>query len=334
VSETSFPARSRLPLVALVALALSLPAFALSLPVGLAEAASKGGRSRRADPRTGRLSPAHGELLRAHKRKDRGALSRAANRLGPTKLGEAIAGGDVPGLREAAMAAAPLARGGVLLVGVIADQLGAAEAARLSAAAGALGLLLDGSVPGELEEWEVPPDVTGRACGGLRGLAMKADAPGPARMSAIEALASAAPVCGPPGELAVLVRDPSPAIRRAAALVAAVGEHRDTVLKEAIADGDAAVSSAGTATACRIEGRPARAGKVEPPPQVALASARLLVRAPATPADDAVEMLDCLAAGGSAVDRSLLEEIKGRAPSPVRTRAQELAEPRPTGKAQ
>ena len=297
-------------------------AFSAGL-AGAAGKAGKGGRSRRADPRTGRLPPAMLELVKAAKRGDRAALGRVADRLGPAQLGQAVASGE-GGVREAALAAVPLARGGVLLLGVVADQLGATQPERLAAAAAALGALLDGAVPAQLEEWDVPPDVVARACIGLRGLAMKTDAPAPARLAAIEAAAAATPSCGPAADLAILIRDPSPAVRRAATLVASVGERRESVLREAVADGDASVSAAAAATACRAEGRMGRNGKPEPPAAVAVAAARLLVRAQATPPDDAVEMLDCLAAGETPTDRALLEELGRRPPSPLRDRAVEL----------
>ena len=123
---------------------------AVAFSAGLAGAAGKagkgGGRSRRADPRTGRLPPAMLELVKAAKRGDRAALGRVADRLGPAQLGQAVASGE-GGVREAALAAVPLARGGVLLLGVVADQLGATRPERLAAAAAALGALLDGAVP-------------------------------------------------------------------------------------------------------------------------------------------------------------------------------------------
>ena len=59
----------------------------------------------------------------------------------------------------------PLARGGVLLVGVVANELGGSDPARVAAAASALGALLDGASPTELEDWDVPADVIAR---GLR----------------------------------------------------------------------------------------------------------------------------------------------------------------------
>ena len=49
-----------------------------------------------------------------------------------------------------------------------------------------------------------------------------------------------------------------------------------------------------------------------------------MAAAPTTPPEDAVEMLDCLAAAGTPQDRALLDELQRRPPSPLRDRAVEL----------
>src|SRR4029077_15531912 len=131
--------------------------------------------------RTGRLAPALAELVKASKRGDRAALGRLADRLGagrarggaggagPAGVGEAVASAD-PAVAAAALAAVPMARGGVLLVGVVANELSGSDPARVGAAASALGALLDGESPTELEDWDVPADVIERACAGLKAL--------------------------------------------------------------------------------------------------------------------------------------------------------------------
>jgi hypothetical protein len=300
-------------------------AIAMMALVARDAAAAKPARasSRRANPRTGRLAPALAELVKAAKRGDRAALGRVADRLGPARLAEAVTGSE-PGVSEAALAAAPLSRGGVRLVGSVAAELWAAEPARATAAAVALGTMLDGASPNELEEWEVPPDAVGRACGGLKAVALRAGAAPALRLAALDAIASTLVTCGSPADLAPLAHDPSGPIRRAAVLVMAMGERREAVLRDAIADGDKTVSAAGTAAACRVEGRTGRSGRPEPPIPSALASARTLASAPTTPVEDAVEMLDCLAAAGTPADRALLDELQRRPPSPLRDRAVEL----------
>jgi hypothetical protein len=211
----------------------------------------------------------------------------------------------------------------VLLSGAIAIQLGASDPARVVAAAAALGLLLDGAIPTALEEWDVPPDAVARACDGLRTLATRPDAPVAARLAALDAIAATMVSCGP-ADVSGLAHDPAPAIRRAAVLVAAAAR-REQVVVGAISDGDRGVSGAATASACRVEGRTPHTGRTQPPPPPALAAARTLAGAPGTAADDAVEMLDCLAAGGTPADRAQLDELQRRPPSPLRDRAVELA---------
>lgn len=312
----------------------ALAAFILVLSSGAAPAAAGGGAgsgsgksarsSRRPNPRTGRLAPAFAELMKAHKRGDQAALARVADRMGLVRLAEAVAS-NAPGVSEAALTALPLARGGVLLIGAAADQIGVSDWPRAAAAATALGALLDGAVPTALEEWEVPPDVVARACTALRALAWRSDAALATRLAALDAAAAAAPSCGGGSDLAPLARDGAPALRRAALLVAAGGggDH-EALLQAGIADADRGVSTAATAAACRVESRTGRNGKVEPPPAQAIAAARSTAAAPTTPPEDAVEMLDCLAAAGTPQDRALLDELQRRPPSPLRDRAVEL----------
>ena len=282
-------------------------------------------RSHHANERTGKLVPAFAELVKARKRGDRSALGRLGDRIGPARLAQAIAGTD-PRVAEAALAAAPLARGGIVLVGTIADQLSASDQARAVAAAAALGALLDGAAPTALEDWDVAPDLVARACGGLHALAARKEATPPARLAALDAILAAAPICGSYGDLASLARDPAAEIRRAAVLVAAAGPERAAVVPGAIADADRTVSAAAAAAECRVEARAARGGKERPPAAPAIAAARAMAAAPSTPPADAVEMLDCLAAAGTPADRTLLDELRRGPPSPVRDRAVELGD--------
>lgn len=282
-------------------------------------------RGRRADTRTGKMVPATAELLKAHKRGDRSALGRVADRMGPSRLAAAIVGADAH-VAEAAIAATPESRAGVLQVGALADQLWAADP-RARAAATALGRLLDDARPGELELWEVPPDETGRACWNLHQLAGRTSAPLETRLEAIDASLAAVPTCGVPREAAGWARDGAPEIRRAAVLLAAAGADRAAVLHQAMGDADGRVSGAAVAADCRVEPRTA-GGKETPPDPQAVAAARTLAHAPATPAADAVEMLDCLAAAATPADRALLESLRRGPPSPLRDRAVELVSPK------
>jgi hypothetical protein len=277
--------------------------------------------SRRASPRTGKLTPAFAEMVKAHKRGDRAALERVAERLGPARLGEAVAHPDAA-VGAAALAAAPLARGGVLLTGPISMQLWA-EPTRAVAASSALAALLDGAVPTLLEEWDVPPDAITRACDWLRGIAGRAESPLAVRLAVLDAVAATMPTCGP-ADVSALVHDPLPAVRRAAVLIAA-GSRQDATVQGAIADPDRSVSAAASASACRLESRTGSSGRPQPPSPAAQAAARAQAGVPSTSADDAVEMLDCLASAGTPADRALLDELQRRPPSPLRDRAAELA---------
>jgi hypothetical protein len=298
----------------------------VAIVVSVAGSPAAEARSHRTNERTGKLVPAFAELVKAKKRGDRSALGRLGDRIGPARLAQAIAGADEH-VAEAAAAAAPLARGGIVLVGALADQLAASDPARAAAAAAALGGLLDGAVPTALEDWDVPPDLVARACGGLRALAARAAAPLPARLAALDAMVEAAPSCGGGGDLGSLARDPAPEIRRAVVLAAA-GSGRPAILRDGIADADRTVSSAAAAADCRVEGRAGRNGngKDIPPEPAAIAAARTLAAAPATSPADAVEMLDCLAAGGTAADRGLLDQLRQGPASPLRDRAIELGQ--------
>jgi len=293
------------------------------VPLLLIDPGAAHARSRHANERTGKLVPAFAELVKARKRGDRSALGRLGDRIGPARLAQAIAGTDER-TAEAALAAVPLARGGIVLVGAIADQLGASDPARAVAASAALGALLDGAVPTALEDWDVPPDLVARACGGLHALAARKEAAPAARLAALDAVLEAAPSCGAYGDLAALARDPAAEIRRAAVLVAAAGPERTAVLSSASADADRGVSAAAIAAECRVEARASRGGKERPPAAPAIAAARTLAAAPSTAPADAVEMLDCLAAAGTPADRTLLDELRRGPPSPVRDRAVEL----------
>jgi hypothetical protein len=301
-----------------------LGACALALAPAGGWAATKGARARGVNARTGRATPPFSELVKAARKNDRAALERLAGRFGVARLGEGARGADAT-VAQAALETIPFARGGVLLAGAVADRLDAGDAPVAVAAARTLGALFEGAVPSALAEWEVPADVVTRACGGLRALAARTDAAPSARLAALDALAAAQMTCTPLPDVAGLLRDPAPEIRRAAALVLPAGDPRAVpALRAGLADPDAGVSAACAATVCRrVE--PAR-GRAPGDALVAQATmtARALVAAPATRPEDAFEMLACVSAAGTSSDRALLEKLRGGAASPLRDRAAEL----------
>ena len=306
--------------------AAPLSALAVGISLFLINPASaapvpKSARPRGVNARTGRAAPPFSELVKANKKNDRAALERLAGRFGVARLAEGARGTDLA-VVDAALAAIPLARGGVVLAGTVAERLDPREPAVAVAAARALGALLDGDAPGEIADWEVPPDVVARACAGLRALASNGEAAEAARLAALDALGAAQVTCPVLGELGALVRDPAPDVRRAAALLLPAGDARAAAaLHAGMADPDPGVSAACVASVCRrVES--ARGRRIaDPLVDQATGAARVLVAAPATRPEDAVEMLGCVAAAGTAADRALLEKLRAGAPSPVRDRA-------------
>ena len=289
-----------------------------------AAAAPKPARPRGVNARTGRATPPFSELVKANKRNDRAALERLAGRFGVAGLAAGARGTNLA-VVEAALAAIPLARGGVVLAGAVADRLDPREPVVAAAAAGALGVLLDGDAPGEISDWEVPPDVVARACAGLRALAANPEAAEPARLAALEAIGEAQVTCPVLGELGALVRDPAPAVRRAAALLLSVGDVRvQAALRAGMADPDPGVSAACVASVCRSAEAARGRRAADPLVEQATGVARTLVAAQATRPEDAVEMLTCVATAGTATDRVLLEKLRAGASSPVRDRAAQI----------
>jgi hypothetical protein len=310
--------------------------------------------TRRVGPRTGLLLAREEELVRAVQKKDRAAIERLAARMGAARLGDALGRNDAAVVR-AALVALPTLRGAVVLIGAVAEQLdsplSSKDGAVAVAAASALGHLLDGTAPSALDDWEVPPDQVGRACGALRALAARVEAPVPSRLAALGALADAGTVCTATAELTPLLRDPVPAVKRAVALLLRPDERQvASALRETIHDPDPAVASAAVAAVCRAEppagaaaspaatarpSAPAAGRKVAatppaaeplPLPQEAASAARALVAAPSTPPEDAVEMLACLAHAATPADRQLLDQLRREGPAPLRDRAAELAD--------
>jgi hypothetical protein len=313
------------PTVALLSLLLAAPF------VGRPAHAAKPHVARRASARTGLIVAQDDELVRAVRKRDRGALERLAERMGPAHLGEALLRPD-PAVVEAALVALPLARGSVLLIGTVADLLESPNVTISGTAARVLGQLLDGAEPSALEDWEVPADLVDRACGALRALASRVEAPVASRVAALGAVASAATICTATGELASLLRDPVPAVRRATALVLRPEERRaGSALREAIRDPERSVASAAVATLCRAEppdpgaGGSSSSSKSEAPTPAVVAAARVMVAARGTPISDAVEMMGCLARASTPADRQILDQLRRGSSSPLRDRAAELA---------
>jgi hypothetical protein len=281
--------------------------------------------ARRANARTGLAPTPYDDLVKAVKHNDRGAIERVVGRLGPARLFEGLHNAS-SAVILAVLTAAPRARGGVSLAGSIADLTASPDPAISAAAARSVGDLLAGDVPSAVEEWEVPPDTLSHACGALHALALRPEAARPARLAALEATAESASTCGGTEDLAGLLKDPTPAIRRAAALVLQPSEKRSALgLRAASRDPDPGVAAAAVAVLCRAGGAGARRVG-EPLALETVDLARALIVAPATPPDDAVEMINCLAAARTPADRKLLDQLRRGPPSQLRDGAAEMAD--------
>src|SRR5579872_3391960 len=156
-------------------------------------AASGSGKAHRAqeiNPRTGMAVPAFDQLVRAVKQRDRGATQRIVARMGPGRLRQGLGETDRR-VVLAVLAAAPGARGAVLLAEAVADLTSSSDPAVAAAAAHTLGELMDGDAPAELEAWDVPSDVVVHACAALHAAATRGLAAVRVRLAALGALGDA-----------------------------------------------------------------------------------------------------------------------------------------------
>jgi hypothetical protein len=314
--------RYRVALLVLLAM-LAADFVAGGLPVPSALAAER----RRVDPRTGMLEVPIDELVVAVRHKDRAEIGRIAERIGPARLGEALRRPDIASV-TAALNGIAMLPGAVRLVAGVTELVVTEDAPIATAAVRTLGEILAPITTAELDEWEVPPDVVTATCVVLRTTATTSANPTPLRLAAMDALADASGTCSPTPDLIALLRDPSPAIRRAAALVLRPQQRLATGgFASGTRDIDKGVASASIAALCEILALPgagARGGGAREPiwDQTRQAARRLAV-ASETPAEDAVQMLDCLEPT-SAADRQILEGLRARPHNPLSDRAAEI----------
>ena len=281
---------------------------------------------RHVDARTGMLEVPIDELEAAIRHKDRAEIGRMAERIGPARLGEALGRADAPAVL-AALTGITVLPGGVRLVGAVTELIVTRDAPIATAAARTLGEILAPVTPAELDEWEVPPDVIDAACGVLRGVATAAANPTAGRLAALDALADASSICAPTPALIALLRDPTPAVRRAAALVVRPQQRLATGgFASGTRDIDKGVASASVAALCEVLGLPGagvHATSREPIWEQTREAARRLAIASETPPEDAVEMLDCLDPTSSQ-DRQILDGLRARHRTPLGDRATEI----------
>ena len=306
-------------------------AFAL---VGQAPPAGAAHDKRHVDTRTGMLEVPLDELVAAVRRKDRAEIARVAARIGPARLAEALRKADAAGI-QATLTALPTLQGRARLVGPVTELLTTAPDPTIAAAAAhTIGDLLAAATAADIDDWDVPPDVVNGACAALRTSALLPAAATAVRLAALDALADATSVCPLWPDLLGLLKDPTPAIRRAAAFVVRPQQRLATGgFASGTRDIDPAVASASVAALCEAMAQPGMLPKSsarEPIWEQIRQLARRMATASATAPEDAVQMLDCLDPT-LASDHQILEGLKARRHTPLGERAAEILE-RPLGR--
>ncbi len=285
-----------------------------------------GAEKRHIDARTGMLEVPIDELMVAIKRKDRAEIGRTAERIGPARLAQALRRPDAAAV-NAALTGIGILPGGMRLIGAVTELFVTADPPIAVAAAHTLGQLLAPVTTAQLDDWEVPPDVVDAACVVLRGAATMAANPTTVRLAALDGLADAYTICAPTPELIALLRDPTPAVRRAAALVVRPQQRLATGgFAAGTRDIDKGVASVSVATLCEllaVPGMAPKAGTKEPIWDQTRQAARRMIVAHDTPAEDAVQMLECLDPT-LASDRQILDGLRARQRTPIGTRAAEI----------
>jgi hypothetical protein len=319
-------ALTQAPVVTAIVLALAPPS-----PIGFGARPASAAEHRRVDARTGLLEVPVDELVVAVRHKDRAEIGRIAERLGPARLAQALRRPDPPTV-NAAMVGLLAIPGRARLLSALTDLVAGGDPGFTATALHTMGEILAPLTASDLDDWEIPPDVVHTACAAMRNtLALPANST-VNRLAAIDAMADASAACAtvvPPPDLAALLQDPNPAIRRAAALMLRPQQRLATGgFASGIRDIDKSVVGASVAALCEliaVRGGPAAvpASAREPIWEQTRQTARRIINAPDTSADDAVQMLDCLDPT-LASDRQMLLRIRERRRTPIGDRAAEV----------
>jgi hypothetical protein len=290
-----------------------LAGLALLAPAAPARAAERPTVNRR----TGLFEIPASDLRKAAERGDRAELSRAAERLGPARLGKALADPDRR-LVLAALEGIPLLASGILLLDQVVPLLGSTDAAIRERAVRTTAALLATSDPELLAEWEVPAETMAASCRGMAALAANEGATVTARLAALQGLADAGPLCAGSFEPARLLGSAPAEIRRAAVLALPATSGTNEMLIRAARDPDGRVAAAAGARLCQ---RRAKRPAAERP-------LRELATAEGAAPEDVVDMVPCLAASTEVADQKTLLDLREHGPSAVRDAVKSDAEQR------
>jgi hypothetical protein len=245
-------------------------------------------------------------LRKAAEHGDRAELGRWAARIGVARLARALADSD-RGLALAVLDSLPYLPSRLLLLEPVLARCESADAPISERALRTLGAILGETDAALLEAWEVPNETAERACRVLAATASRSDRDVGLRLVALQGLADANALCAGRQRVSALARDPSIEIRRAAVLLFSVADAR--ALQDAGKDPDAGVVSASRATMCRLHlASAATANTTAPAPR----PLRELAALPDTPAEDAAEMLVCLAESKDPADAKAVQELRSK----------------------
>jgi hypothetical protein len=251
-------------------------------------------------------------LRKAAEHGDRAELGRWGARIGVARLARALADSD-RGLALAVLDSLPYLPARLLLLEPVLARCESADAAIGERALRTLGTILGEADAGLLEAWEVPRETSERACRVLAAVASRTDRDVTLRLAALQALADANALCAGRQRGSALLRDPSPEIRRAAVLLSSAADAR--AVQDSGKDPDASVVSASGAALCRLRLVPAVVSNSTAPAPRPL---RDLAALPGTPAEDAAEMLVCLAESKDPADAKAAQEIRSKTPPTLR----------------
>jgi hypothetical protein len=313
--------RARLPLALLAGVSLA----ASAAPARAADAPRPDVSIKTSiDRRTGMAGVPVNVLIAAAARGDRAELGRAAERLGSARIATLLGDAD-KGAVLAALEAVRVLEGNVRLIGAITPLLADSDARVAARAAAVMGQLLRSDRPGELESWDIPSDEVASACKALGRATERANSALPARLAAFDALADAHAVCPRLPGLALASGDSWPEIRRAALLAPQTpGSLPLSFIGDLTGDPVPKVAGAAAAVFCRQRLESLRTRAADDADRGRLGRLRSIALVEATPAEDVMDVLPCLAVSRDPEDQRALETLRKRAGTPLGDRAAQL----------
>ena len=262
--------------------------------------------------RTGLAEASASGLEAAVGRGDRAEIARWAERLGPARLIRLLDADD-RGTVLAALEATRLLEGNVRLLAPVTRLLVDSDVRVAERAAITAGELLRADRLGKLLEWEISAPEVADACNALARVADRNGAPLTLRVSALDALAEGHAFCRVSIPLGTLSGDVWPEVRRAALLAPQIVRVQSVdTIGEISADMVPQVAGAAATVWCRHRLESLRKPPLPDQSRQRLGRMRALVLMDSTPAEDAIEMLPCLALSPNPEDKKAFELARKR----------------------